>query len=282
MKIALNGSLLSAPLDFEPFLAKAAQYGYEGADIGLEQIVALDSGDSVAAGLALFEKYGVQPSAWGLPLDFREVESDEGYEASIAEFPSMAKLAADLGCPRMCTWFMPALPDPDLFRRVAGERIKRAAGIAGEYGVRMGLEWVAPFTARQGEGLRPFIWRMDQMLEWIEEMGESNLGLLVDSWHWYHQDGTVAELEALSAAQVVHVHINDAPDRPKATLGDGTDRVLPGEGVIDLAGFLGALAKIGYADHVSPEVLSPALKEMPGDEAVTRAVAGVRRLLAAV
>lgn len=279
MKISLNGSLLSTPLDLEPFLAKAAEFGCEGADIGLEQIIALHPADPVAAGLALFEKYGVQPSAWGLPLDFRNLDSDEGYLASIAEFPRLAKLAAELGCPRMCTWFMPALPDPDLFRRVAGERIKRAAGIAGEYGVRIGLEWVAPYTSRQGEGLRPFLWRMDQMLEWIDEMGESNLGLLVDSWHWYHQEGTVADLEALTKEQVVHVHINDAPDRPKHTLGDVTDRVLPGEGVIDLAGFVGALAKIGYEDYLSPEVLNPAIREMPGDEAIARAVASVRRLL---
>jgi sugar phosphate isomerase/epimerase len=122
---------------------------------------------------------------------------------------------------------------------------------------------------------------MDQMLEWIDEMGEENLGLLVDSWHWYHQDGTVAELEALAPEQIVHVHINDAPDLPKDTLGDVTDRVFPGEGVIDLAGFVGALEKVGYEDYLSPEVLNPAVRELPGDEAIERGVAGVRKLLSA-
>jgi YidC/Oxa1 family membrane protein insertase len=94
MKIALNGSLVSSPLDLEGFLAKAAQYGYEGADVGLEQIVALDPDDPVTAGLALFAKHGVQPSAWGLPLDFRNMDSDEGYRASLLEFPRLAKLAS--------------------------------------------------------------------------------------------------------------------------------------------------------------------------------------------
>lgn len=283
MKISLNPSILSTLLDLEAFLAKAAEFGYEGADIGLEQVAALDPADPVGAGLALFEKYGVQPSAWGLPLDFRNMDSEEGYERSIAEFPRWAKLAADLGCPRMITWLMPALPDPDRFRRVAGERIKRAAGIAGEHGVRIGLEWVGPYTSRQGEGLKPFIWRMDQMLEWIEEMGESNLGLLVDSWHWYHQDGTVAELETLTKQQIVHVHINDAPDRPKETLGDVTDRVMPGEGVIDLVGFLRALKKIGYEDYLSPEILNPEIRNhVPDDEAMARAVESTRRLLAQI
>lgn len=280
MKIALNPSILAKVYGLAEFLALAQQSGCEGADLNLEQIMALDPEDPVSAGQELFEKYQVYPSAWGLPLDFRNVDSDVEYEASIAEFPQMAKLAAELDCPRMCTWLAPALPAPEAFRRVAGQRIKRAAQIAGEYGVRVGLEWVAPKTSREVEGCEPFIWRMDQMLDWIEEMGEPNLGLLVDSWHWYHAEHTVADLEALSAQQVVHVHINDAPDRPKDTLGDGTDRVMPGEGVIDLAGFVGALKAIGYQDYLSPEVLNPDIREnMPDDEAISKAVGYTRSLL---
>jgi len=121
------------------------------------------------------------------------------------------------------------------------------------------------------------------MLEWIDEMGEGNLGLLVDSWHWYHQDGTVADLEALDKEQVVHIHINDAPDRPKETLGDVTDRVMPGEGVIDLLGFLRALKKIGYGDYLSPEILNPEIRNsLPDDEAMRLAEAKTRRLLAQI
>lgn len=280
MKISLNASVLSKSYSLEEFLALARQYGCEGADLGLEQIIQLNPDDPVSAGQELFEKYEVYPSAWGLPLEFRSMESDAEYEVSIAQFPQMAKLAADLNCPRMCTWLAPALPDPETFRRVAGRRIKRAAQIAGEYSVRLGLEWVAPKTSRQGAGVQPFIWRMDQMLDWIDEMAEPNLGLLVDSWHWYHAEHTVADLEALSAEQVVHVHINDAPDRPKDTLGDCTDRVMPGEGVIDLPGFVGALKTIGYQDYLSPEVLNPDICEnMPDEEAVRQAVEGTRRLL---
>jgi sugar phosphate isomerase/epimerase len=43
-------------------------------------------------------------------------------------------------------------------------------------------------------------------------------------------------------------------------------RVLPGEGVINLTGFLQALQKIGYRDGVSPEPLGRIPKEMTPEE----------------
>ena len=41
---------------------------------------------------------------------------------------------------------------------------------------------------------------------------------------------------------------------------------MPGEGVIDLTGFLRALKQIGYSDGVSVEVFGRGLKEMPPEE----------------
>ena len=43
-------------------------------------------------------------------------------------------------------------------------------------------------------------------------------------------------------------------------------RLLPGEGVIDLTGFIKALDKIGYDDSLSVEVFGRGLKEMPPAE----------------
>ena len=40
-------------------------------------------------------------------------------------------------------------------------------------------------------------------------------------------------------------------------------RLLPGEGIINLMGFLQALQKIGYEDSLSVEVFGRGLKEMP-------------------
>jgi len=61
------------------------------------------------------------------------------------------------------------------------------------------------------------------------------------------------------------VHFDDSPNLPPDQIRDN-QRLLPGEGVIDLTGFLQALQKIGYEDSLSVEVFGRGLKEMPPEQ----------------
>jgi len=119
---------------------------------------------------------------------------------------------------------------------------------------------------------------MDQLLEMIDEIGRPNVGLLVDSFHWFTAGHTVEELVRVPKERVVHVHINDAPDRPRDEQID-MERLLPGEGVIDLAGFLGALRQIGYEDYMGVETFSAELKALTPLAAARRAKAAVDSVL---
>ena len=73
--------------------------------------------------------------------------------------------------------------------------------------------------------------------------------------------------DILSAGKqfVVHTQLADAPDLPPEKILDN-ERLMPGEGVANLTGFLQALKKIGYQDGVSPEVFGRGLKDMPPEE----------------
>jgi sugar phosphate isomerase/epimerase len=66
-------------------------------------------------------------------------------------------------------------------------------------------------------------------------------------------------------AGIVHVHLNDAKAQPPEEVLDG-ERLMPGEGVINLNGFLQALAKIKYEGAVSVEVFGRGLKDMKPEE----------------
>ncbi len=96
---------------------------------------------------------------------------------------------------------------------------------------------------------------MDEMLEFAKECGP-NIGLLLDSWHWHHAGATVADILAAGKSRVVTVHVSDAAKAPPEEVRDN-QRLMPGEGVIDLVGFFRALQKIGYEDGVSPEASGP-------------------------
>jgi N-acetylmuramic acid 6-phosphate etherase len=60
---------------------------------------------------------------------------------------------------------------------------------------------------------------------------------------------------------IVHVHFNDAPKLPPDQIRDN-ERLMPGEGVINLNAFLMALHEIGYQDALSVEVFGRGLKDM--------------------
>lgn len=47
----------------------------------------------------------------------------------------------------------------------------------------------------------------------IAAIGAKNLGLVLDSWHWYTAHETAADLETLTNDQIVAVDLNDAPVR---------------------------------------------------------------------
>jgi sugar phosphate isomerase/epimerase len=102
------------------------------------------------------------------------------------------------------------------------------------------------------------------MLDFAKECGP-NVGLLLDSWHWHHAGATTDDIVAAGRDRIVHVHFNDAPNLPPEQIRDD-HRLLPGEGVINLVGFLKALQTIGYTDALSVEVFGR-LKDVPPEQA---------------
>ena len=97
---------------------------------------------------------------------------------------------------------------------------------------------------------------MGDMLEFAKECGP-NVGLLLDVWHWHHAGGTTAEILKAGKERIVHVHFNDSPKLPPEEIRDN-ERLMPGEGVIDLQGALKALQTIGYEDAFERGGVRPA------------------------
>jgi sugar phosphate isomerase/epimerase len=82
------------------------------------------------------------------------------------------------------------------------------------------------------------------MMELVAAIGTGNVGLLLDSWHWYTSHGKVDEMLRLSNNYIVHVHVNDAPANVPVDEQIDSRRKLPATtGVIDPS-FINALVRI--------------------------------------
>ena len=236
----------------------AKSVGFEGIDPPMSE--------SLEQIRALYAEHGLRVGCLGLPTNFRADEST--FLDGLDELANASAKAAVIGCTRCVTWIGPSsdeLPFAENFRRHV-QRLASVARVLGDHGLRLGLEYVGPKTSWT-KGRHPFIHTQEGMLELMEAIGEPNVGLMLDAWHWHTSGGTAADILSLTDDQVVQVHLNDAPAGIPIDEQLDNVRELPGAtGVIDTATFLGALKEIEYKGPVTPEPFCARLLELPQDE----------------
>ena len=152
----------------------------------------------------------------------------------------------------------------------------------GDHGVRLGLEYVGPKTSWTTTR-HPFIHTMAEMRELIAAIDLPNVGLVLDSWHWYTAHETRADLLTLKGSDVICCDLNDAPAGIPIDEQQDLVRDLPcATGVIDLKTFLSALAEIGYDGPVRAEPFKASLRQMPAQDAVALAAKAMKQAFALV
>ncbi len=228
--------------------------------------------------LKLMKDKGIRYGTSGLPVEFRRDENR--FKADMARLPKQAGVLRQLGITRIATWITPGhreLTYLQNFKQLKS-RFREVANVLKDYDIRLGLEFVGPRTSRARSRF-PFICTHIGMMELVEAIGTGNVGLLLDSWHWYTAHGTVEELLPLSNNDIVHVHVNDAPsDIPVDKQMDNRRRLPVTTGVIDMKGFINALVKIGYDGPVECEPFDQKLSGMENDATLQKTIASLNRL----
>ncbi|MSV30137.1 MAG: sugar phosphate isomerase/epimerase [Bryobacterales bacterium] len=254
MYLSLQSTLVAGRLKWAEFAQLAHHVGFPGTDVSTAQ--AMEHG--LEKSKALLSKLNLKPAVCSLPVEWRKDE--ETFQRELAQLEPAARFAADIGCPRMVTWVMSSSELPKAEQRGIWKRRFRAmATVLAASGVRLGLEFLGPLHIRKRFPYE-FIWRMNEMLEFAKECGP-NVGLLLDAWHWHHAGATTADIVAAGRDNIINVQVADSPPLAPEKIVD-SERLMPGEGVLDWNGFFGALKKIGYEHGISPEVFGRGLKDM--------------------
>ena len=263
----LNAGAIGIRAALPEAIEMAVAHGFGGGDFSISEVAALVKDTSVSAVKDLFERSGVTFGGWGMPVAF--TDSDEKWQADLAALPAYAALAQSIGANRALTGVMPFSNTRAFDENYAFHvtRLKPAAEILQDYGIRLGIEFIAPKTLRD-TGKYEFLYTLTDTLKLCAHLAP-NAGLLLDLWHWYTSHGTQEELDNLTNQQVVAVHVNDAPAGIPVDEQMDLVRCLPGEtGVLDIAGFLKALQRAGYDGPVTPEPFSKRINEMAPKEAL--------------
>lgn len=258
MFVSLNGTLVGNKAPWPEFARLAARVGYGGTDLSLAPAMK----EGLDATRELLTELKLRTAFCSLPVN--ATRDEDTFQKSMEALPAAAKFAAGVGCNRMVAVVSPSSPTPkEELRKTLLARYTAVGKVLADYNVRLGFEFLGPLQFRT-RAPHEFIWRMNEMLEFAKECGP-NVGLLLDAWHWHHAGATVADIIAAGKSRIVTIHVSDCAKMPPEDVRDN-QRLMPGEGIIDLVGFFRALKQIGYEDGVSPEPIGRVPPEMSAED----------------
>lgn len=280
MFTSLHAGALRIALPLDDLLALARDAGFAGLELPIDEALRLAEATSAGDLKARFDAAGVRPGSWGLPVNWRG--DAQTFRRDLAQLPRYAALAQALGSPWCATWILPFSDTLDFAANMAVhvERLQPVCRILADHGCRFGLEFVGPQTLRAGHTYE-FISTIDGVLEMARRIGTGNVGLLLDSYHWYTSHGTVDDLARLSAADIVCVHVNDAVAGRDVDEQLDQERELPGAtGLIDISAFLRALQLMGYDGPVAVEPFNAKINALPPADRAGAAARSLREVYA--
>ena len=271
MKLSLNGAT-TMKADLATDIRAASAAGFDCLEIWsakLETFLQMSSIDDLKD---LFAAAGIEPYSIN-SIEHVTFRDDEGRERLHSEAKEICRLASELACPYVVVVPGP-LPDGASETRVIDESVRtltNLSSIAEGLGVSLAFEFLG-----QSDCSVQTLALADQI---VRETARENVGLVIDSFHFYAGSSTIESIDALDPAKLFIFHINDAEDLPREQLED-RHRLLPGLGILPLKEIISALRRIGYDRVASVEIFRPEYWERDPFELARDARTMVVQLLA--
>jgi sugar phosphate isomerase/epimerase len=247
----------------------AVAHGFGGVDVSAKQLADYVAANGTGSVKSLLAANGLKPGVLGGLLPGKTGVDEAEWSAGMDALPGLAAKAQAEGFSCTTSVMLPfhdELPREECFA-LHLKRLGQACGLLADFGFRLAVEYVSQKTRRAG-GAHEFLYDLKGTMKLVDAVGAPNLGILLDSFHWYCASESLADIEALDVERIVVVHLADAPDRPMDEQ-VAFERELPGNGVADLRGFCRTLAKMGYDGSVTCEPFQT-FEGMTCDEALAQ------------
>ena len=264
-KLCLNTSTIKP----QPLMEKirlAGEVGYDGIELWINDLYEYvgQGGEISDVEKALSDHGLIVPCC----IAIRQWGDMEGWEYQLVldEAKRRFELGARIGAPYIVA--TPPMGHCDLER--LPERYGDLLKIGRQVGIQPTFEYISFFKS---------IHRLAQAWEVVQETKDPSATLILDAFHNWNSHTTPEELEAIPVDRISHYHIDDAhPTKPAGTQTD-PDRVMIGEGVIDLKAEIQCLRQKGYQGAMSLELFNQDLWNKNPKEVLQRGMERMQALL---
>ncbi|MHC4405993.1 MAG: sugar phosphate isomerase/epimerase family protein [Planctomycetota bacterium] len=188
------------------------------------------------------------------------------YPLMLDEVKRRMELAARLGSP-----YLVATPprEPCDLGQIA-RRYKDLLEIGRQTGVKPTMEYIGFFRS---------VTRLSQAWQIVREADDADATLLLDTFHTWNAGEGLDVLRSIPVERISHYHIDDAhPDKPVGSQTD-PDRVMLGDGPIDLGAEVDLLREKGYDGTVSLELFNKDLWAQDPREVLKIGIERMRELM---
>jgi sugar phosphate isomerase/epimerase len=150
------------------------------------------------------------------------------------------------------------------------ERYADLLEIGRQAGIKPTFEYISFFKS---------IHKLSQAWDIVQKTNDPDATLILDAFHNWNSGSTMDELRAIPVEKISHYHIDDAhPDKPALTQTD-PDRVMIGDGVIDLKAEIQILREKGYQGAMSLELFNQDLWAKDPKEVIKVGLERMKELL---
>ncbi len=228
--------------DFQTSMDAYAKAGFRAVELWLDSVEPFLAAESTASARRAMADHGLQPLSSCCEEDLFFPRRKER-EKKLDRFKRKLELSAELGARRFVMYSA-------IFEEVKPEdyaaslpRLREMGELGRQSGIVVGIEFIA--------GAK-FLGCLETTAHLLRQAAHPNLGVLLDTFHFYAGTSKLEDIEALHPGEISWVHIDDVPALPRELLED-RDRVYVGEGVMPHEKILRALARV-YQGPVSFEV----------------------------
>ena len=244
-------SLNSSTIKTTPILQKiavAAEAGYEGIELWHDDMDAhIEAGGTIEEIRKCVDDHGLAVPTTIHMKDWFQPEGDVHTEAMEIAKRKLEQAAA-VGAPHTVAGPPHGQADRELGQRHYHELLE----LGRQFNVRPAFEYL---------GFIQDLKTIDDAIEIIEGCAHPAACIVLDPFHCYVGGGGVESIAKLRPEQIAVSHFNDAPAEPEPSTQRDPDRVMPGDGAIDLSRYCELLRQIGYNGFVSLELFRPELWE---------------------
>jgi len=253
MKLALNGAT-TMRADLATDIKAAHEAGFDCLEIWASKLRKFLKTKTTSKLSDLFDEHSIEPYSINSieRITFRDERS---HAELLKECEELCRIANAINCPYIVVVPSP-LPEGKTRSDVLAESVRvldELSRVAEDYDVALAFEFLGQADCS--------VQTLAEAAEIVERLARSNVGLVIDSFHFYAGNSSLASIDALDPRKLFIFHINDAEDLPRRELED-RHRLLPGQGILPLKEIVSALHRINYDRVTSVEIFRPEYWEL--------------------